>query len=215
MEANKFYRLDLGLRTNDLSGDGSLVVPMKDQYKFEITSPGKIDVLSMRSCSRETVIENDGWIRRKKASIEYVPTPLEKNKACDLEFWSYEKSTKSRHAIGYVLISDQDGLSLPALLTCEGSFDEHKGSSFCQAHEGYIQEIKFMSDVLTAPNEKCLSVISGGMKLETEEIAIVGNTFELRPTLGFCTFVFQEIDPPYRNFRLILYGYDNVLLRED
>lgn len=215
MEAEKFYRLDMGIEYLGKESTGYLLVPQKPSYEFNIIAPGKIDILSMRSCSREVIIENDSWIRRKSKKMAYNPTTLERGNICDLEFWSYEKSTKARHAIGYVIMQDQDGLGLPAEITCEDGTREYKGASFCQAHNGYIQSIKFMTDVLVSPDERCFPAISGGLTLSNEKTAMVGFDFEMRPVRGFCTYVFQEIDSPGRTHRLVMYGYDNVLMRED
>lgn len=201
----KIYRRDMVVEVNGREGDGVLVVPRSNEYKFKIESRGTLDMLIIKSCHEHKPVENakeKGWFGSKRRTrFTYIMGDVELNRsACPLEIGGFEKD-KGRHSWALVDFESPD-YKLPATLYCNGQTSEVNGVSICQSQGGLIQRIKFPSDIeMATTTTKCKIQLPVGNHLE----------WNIRP--GICVYNFIEINEPHRFHRMTTIGYEEILVR--
>jgi len=205
LDPKVYYKRDMVLEVNEFQGDGVLVVPYKDKYEFNITAQGKLDLFTFTTCHREQTKEKAGgrWYSGPKStSFDYKPTLLEsEGVACPAILAGYSK--KGKHSWGIVEFEHPD-LTLPALLSCDGSVYNTRGVSICQAKRGLLQEIKFSEEVIVAIENVCIELTSKDNK-----------TFRFKMPERECTFRFVTKNGEEKWHRLTTVGYEMILVRGD
>lgn len=202
MSATTAYRMDMELIEGNRSAEGMMTLPRKAKYEIELTSPGRLDLLTLKTCSRDVAIEKaGGWIRKGRAKYIYVPNELEQRPACDLEIWGFD-AKKGKHALGYIVFDNLDD-RLPARVTCGESNKNYAGTSVCQGSVGTKQRIAFASSVWHTASEACLA----GITIESE------SAFEIRISTGFCDYLFLS-KTTGEVHRLVTYGFEQTMVRE-
>jgi len=207
LDSKAFYKRDMDLTINGYQGIGVMVVPRAEEYKFEIEAKGKLDLFTLTTCHREWTKEKagqKGWFKSKKRrELTFVPEPLEsENIACPVQLGGYER-INGRHSWGLVSF-EHPSLTLPALVSCNGSHYNANGVSTCQAKTGLLMEIKFSEKVLWPKENTCV-------KLETKD----SQTFRFKVPLGQCGFRFVTMGHDEKWHRLITVGYQKILIREN
>lgn len=123
------YMKDIYIKNKDGQGRGMIVLPKKPLYTLEIYSPGKLDLLTFRTCSRELSLEKaGGYFKKNKTTINYRPNEIEQREACPVELAAYD--IKGRYAWGHIDFED-DTTSLPAKIVCGKITGTYKGASVC------------------------------------------------------------------------------------
>lgn len=207
LDPKVYYKRDMKLKVNGYQGEGTLVVPKKDIYKFDITAKGRLDLFVLNSCHREIVKEAAGskgiFNGPRRAKFDFKPVPLEMDgTACPLVLTGLE-AKKGRHSWGMVIM-EHESLQLNALLSCNGSQENTHGVSLCQAKTGLIQEITFPEKVLVALEDVCIQ-----MKSEDEK------TFRFKMPNRECSFRFVTKSGTEKWHLLMTIGYEQILIRRD
>ncbi len=207
MNAEIEYRKDVLIEYDGNSYDGVAVLPVKDEYEFKFTANGDLDWLSISTCHRDEITE-EAWnvVKRRifglkilnKKQVNYVYSPTEIEKDCDLEIKAYNKS--GYHSFGHISFFNSD-YTLDALVECNGHSKAYSGASACQTKVGLIQKVNFANLVITSPEEDC--------PLEENE----GEYFEIKAQSGMCKYVFME-KSTRRLHVLTVYGYEKAPVRE-
>ena len=196
-----FYRRDISFRINNQKCVGACVVPQAAKYliRGEQERGGKFDLLFIRSCHREVVLEKQG----EDFEWTYEPRPgIEDNRTCPLEIQALEQS-KGRSSWGFIDFASARDV-LPAAVECSGAAKDYAGTSVCQGHAGLTQRVKFTVPVI-------LEAFDPACRFKEPEDR---KTFEFKLPVGLCGFVFAEIASPHRTHRLMTLGYQKVVVRE-
>lgn len=202
-----FYKRDMQLSVNGHQGEGVLVVPRSAKYSFDIKARGKLDLFTFTTCHREQTKEKagqSGWFSdKKRRKLIYEPVPLESNRfACPVQLGGYER-IKGRHSWAFVDF-EHPSLTLPALISCNGSHYNTRGVSTCQAKTGLIMQIVFSEKVIWPEKNTCV-------KLESKD----SKTFQFKVPRGQCSFRFVTQKGEEKWHRLTTIGYQKILIRED
>jgi hypothetical protein len=204
------YRYDMKLSVNGVVGTGVLVVRKAAKYDIEIESKEAMDLLTIRSCHREMVIENVnekyGWAifgtKRRNGKVSFVPQTLELYD-CPMELTGYSKAT-GKHSFGFINYENDED-KLPATLKCDGNVYQAMGVSACSSRYGLYQEIEFATKVVIYPELNCpLS--------EVVEERMVGKRFIFPIIKGECHYVFKE-EKGDKTHSLRTVGYQEILVR--
>lgn len=200
---NIFYRLDLEIEWNKQRFKGYVVLPKRPAYELRFRSPGKMDVFTYKTCSREEIKEEAEFRGNPRhAVVYYKPNEIEAKGGCPAEIGAYER-IKGRHSWGMIDFED-DSAKLPAQLICGDIKYSYNGVSICQQREGLLQLIRFQHEVAVRPTKGC-ELESGNR----------GKEFEFNIKRGFCIYAFMSIKPPHKVHRLTTYGYEKILLRRE
>lgn len=198
LDPKQLYRQDIQLVVNGIKGDGVMVVPQADVYSIQGTSHGALDLLTITTCHRD-VSSSPGGTR---FAYEYNPRKsLEGNGACPLLVGAYDK--KGQHGWAIVEFED-DTATLPSFLACNGVGRRFNGVSICQSRHGLTQMIEFDAPVKVSPDFGC------PMSAAKED----GKRFEFPIVKGTCVYAFKDVSSG-KIHRLLTYGYESILLRED
>lgn len=202
-----YYRRDMQIKVNGFQGLGVLVVPKADMYKFDIKSSGKLDMFTLSTCHREQTQEKAGrktWFgNKKRRKFEFIPAPIEaESTSCPVEIGGYE-ARKGRHSWA-IIEFEHDKMTLPALLSCNGSITNTRGVSICQSFDGSLQEISFSEEVIVAKKNVCIELTSPDNKV-----------FRFKMPNRECTFRFVTKSGVPKWHRLVTIGYEKILVREE
>lgn len=204
LDLNKIYKRDISLEINDEIFEGVGVPFSFYSYEIKIKSKGKIDMLQIKSCSRdEHITKTGGGFFKSGKKFTYIYTPLkglEDNASCALEIGAYEER-KGRHSWANIYFQDKD-FDLHAKLKCNGNlYSDNKSSSVCQGSVGSIQKIIFNERVKVSPDNSRCKVMKTENELEYTYIIPKGE----------CTFYFGSKDADFHIHTTI--GYDGILIR--
>lgn len=199
LDPKKLYRQDIDLVVNGVRGDGVMVVPQADKYQISGVAKGTLDLLTITTCHRDI-----SWSPGKKEFVyEYVPRrSIEGSRACPILIGGYDK--KGQHSWGIIEQENKDLFQMEAFLACNGSGKRFSGVSICQSRAGLIQVIEFDSPVKYSPDPSC------PLPAPIED----GKRFEFPIVRGTCVYAFKDMASD-KYHRLLTYGYESVLLREE
>jgi hypothetical protein len=202
------YRYDMKLTVNGVSSSGVLVVRKAPKYDIEIESKQTMDLLTVKSCHREMVLENVNeryglfGTKRRNGKVGFTPQTLELED-CPLDLTGFSKDT-GKHSFGFIDF-ENDIDKLPATLRCDGTAYQAMGVSACGARFGLVQEIEFASDVAVHPDANCpLGEIASRSS---------GKKFIFPVIKGVCTYIFKEEAGEKKTHRLTTIGYEEILVR--
>lgn len=202
------YRYDMKLSVNGITGSGVLVVRKAPKYDIEIESKEAMDLLTVRSCHREMVLENVNeryglfGTKRRNGKVSFTPQSLE-DIDCPIDLTGYSKVT-GKHSFGFIdYENDED--KLPATLKCDGSVYQALGVSACGARFGLIQQIEFQNPVVVQPDPSC--------PLADSSARMIAKEFTFPVIKGICTYIFQEEKGEKKTHRLTTIGYEEILVR--
>jgi len=215
LDPDVYYKRDMTIDMNGFKGHGTLVVPMAKNYKIEVKAKGDLDLFTFNTCHREWTKEEafskGGWFHREKRKfrIEYKPIEgLETGLACPAQFGGFEREG-GRHSWAHVDFED-DGATLPALVSCNGQRYNSRGVTVCQSKNGLIQEIKFPVKVV---NSKITTKAQGGLVCPVLSIGKDGMTVRYKMPRRECVYRFGELGGEKRMHRLTTIGYEKILIR--
>ncbi len=197
----------MNLKVNGHQAEGALVVPHSESYEFKIKAQGDLDLFTFTTCHREQTKENageKGWFKSdKKRQFNYTPAKIEaEGISCPARLGGYEK-IKGRHSWGFVDF-EHPSLTLPALVSCNGSQYNSRGVSVCQTKAGLMMEIVFPEPVLWPKKGLCVNLVSNDNKV-----------FRFIVPKKQCTFRFFTRTGEEKWHRLTTIGYEKILIRED
>ena len=196
---NIFYRRDIQLEVNSESGNGVLVAIPAPKYVIKGFSYGKLDLVTLTTCHREVVLEDQG----DRFEYSFTPMPgIEDVGACGMQLGGYDKKN-GRHSWGKIEFKGPDA-TLEAKLTCNGVRSIVSGTSICQGLHGTEQWIEFSRPVQSAPDFG----IGCGMPKSKDDKKFV---FQLNK--HECIFAFVDADKKVH--RLTTIGYEAILLKGD
>lgn len=208
MDSTKVYPHDMKLKVNGHKGTGMLIVPAAGVHNFEVEARGKLDLFAFSSCHRHQYQEEaweEGWFSSEyKTKLEYTPSTKERGH-CPVLFEGYEKK-RGRHSTAFVDFEDGSA-NLPALIFCNGSTYNSRGTTACQSRAGLKQHISFADEVNVVPPPGCAVP-------ETKD----NKEFRYPISSGECVYIFRERSGDVatrKHHRLTTWGYDEVPLRED
>lgn len=196
LEEAVYYLRDLNMEVNGTRSFGRLVVPRASQYKVKIRFPGQGDLVTMKTCHRESTHEELG----RKEEFTFTPVPgIEDTGICFLEISVFEMG-KGRHAWGIVDF-EHPMFTLPATVRCNGWNYRTNGTSICQSKIGLVQTIVFDEPVETSSVASC-----GPLKVN-------GRFIEYRMPKGECTYIIKGASNKLHKLTLI--GYEKILIRKN
>lgn len=189
-------RMNMNLKINGVPFTGVGVVKRAPSYKIEGKSPGSFDLLTLSSCHREVVIEDEG----SDFTYEYKPDLVYEALNCALRIEGNDKGN-GRHSLGLIDFEDSD-FTLDAELHCNGVTSNPRGVAICQGRAGLVQGITFPVPVTVDPDPKCNEIVDQD-----------GRQFDLTLSQGPCVYVFSSEGGEL--LRLSTYGYSDVILEKD
>lgn len=195
---DQLYRQNIQFEVNGQKVDGLGVVSRETKYKIKAQFH-EGDFVKIQSCQRDTVLEKEGG----SAQFEFVPTEIEKEKYCPLEFFAIENK-RGRRGFG-VLLFGVPGHSLKADLSCNGMHN-YASDMACQAQAGSIQGIKFSEPVVWG------SATVKGFGDETK--CVITDNFEIPVTHGICIFTFIAKSDFNKRAQLYLLGYKGYVVEQ-
>lgn len=210
LDPSVYYKRDMELRVNGFEGEGVLVVPKAESYKFEIKAKGRLDLFTLTTCHREEALEEAGqkglFGDRKRVETVYKPVNgIENDGLCAVQLGGYEK-VKGRHSWAFIDFENESN-PLPARIFCNGNVHNANGVSSCQSREGLLQQIRFTENVDFSHSVECNPPTINGGKDGVER-------FEIKLSRGQCVYVFMRKSDKAVH-RLTTYGYQDVLIRGD
>ena len=198
VDLTKNYKLDLIILTakpDKSKAVGVTTFPKQMSYDFKFEMPGKMNYVSLRTCSREITSNLDS----KNWSVSYLPNMIEQKGNCPILIFSYNE--QGVMSLGFILLEDIDK-TLPARIVCGGNTENTNGVSVCQERTGNIEQISFDTEVITSPKKGC--ELESGNK---------GTSFTYKVKSGFCNNIFMETKAPNRIHLSTTYGYDSIQVR--
>lgn len=211
----KFYKRDMIITVNGITGEGVLVVPFSPIYRFEVEARGPLDMFIMSTCHREVSKEKAynvektvksgpfGWGTRKivyknKVTFDYIPDSEEIMRYCPMQLAGYDRD-HGKHSWGFIdFIGGEERLK--GSLSCNGEVSNVDSVSVCQARSGLIQSISFEKPIQGVESEP------GCDKGEIDE-----NTFRYTSSLGQCVYAILSANDIHRHTAI---GYEGILLRD-
>lgn len=205
LDPDSFYKRDMKIVVNGMSGEGVMVVPKSSSYKIDVEAKGKLDLFTFTTCHREETKEaawQDKSIfgNKNKVTVQYSPIPgLEDEGSCPLMLGGYE-ADKGRHS--WAFIDFYTGMeTLSAKIKCNGKIKTFLGVSTCQSRNGLIQEIAFDEPVEAGnPGGDC------SMPKSDDKMS-----FKYPISEGLCVFAFMSKSGAVH--RLTTLGYSEILIR--
>ena len=192
-----YYKRDLSTEVNGFKSNGALVVPRSDSYKIKARFPGEGDLVTIKTCHREEEREDLG----RRETIYFTPNKgMEDNGMCFLEIAVYEVK-KGRHAWS-IIDFENEKFTLPALVKCNGSTWNSRGTTICQSKEGLIQRIEFSEPVEMSPAVEC-----SPLPLSEDKTII-----EYESPNRECTYIIKGQSGNLH--KLLTIGYEKLLIRE-
>jgi len=213
LDPKVYYRHDMKVWVDGVYSEGTIVVPKKPSYQIKLEAAGKLDILKIISCHRETAVQGSSGflVSNKTYSFQYVPIPgIESEKPCPLRLEGYEEK-HGRHS--WAIVDFQENKhQLPATVLCNGSFYQFKGVSICQSRQGLLQMIQFPSPVKVKIVSKIegRSVQGDNCKLKEPEDK---KTWAFEMPNRECYFAFLELEPPFRTHRFTTVGFEENPIR--
>lgn len=187
---SRFYPRDAQLSVNQVKGSGVVVAPLSNSYEIEGKTSGDLDVLTISTCHREIVLEDEG------KDFRYMYTPiLGLEDDCPVVITGLDKK-KEKHSWGFIDFEHPD-YQLPAEIYCNGSKITSRGVSICQAPQGTIQKITFIENVKAG--EECPIKEKTGKEF----------TFEMKVRESVCVFYSGSTS---RAHKMTTLGYDQILI---
>lgn len=199
IDLSKVYKNDITIitRNPERTFDGMGTLPRKDLHTLEFLADDKVDLLFVRSCSREEVLrEPKSIFNKRKFLYNYRPNEIEMSGNCGLSIHALSKS--GLYSGGFLDVVDEY-TTLPSHNVCGAITEQTGGTSVCQERVGSIAMIRFDVEVMTDP--------SSGCELESGNR---GKQFEYKIKLGDCDYDFIETKPPYRLHRHTTHGYEEI-----
>lgn len=192
-----FYKRDMVVSMDGITGDGVLVVPSLKRHAFTVTAKADMALYTFTSCHREVALEN----MPKEVKGFFTPAEgLEDTGSCPVEIGGYDKKG-GRHSWAFIDFKTDES-TLPATLRCNGELLKTEGVSVCQSRAGLLQRIEFDVEV-DSGNSSCGKLGSAS-----------GKSFEFPLVKGQCVYAFRERSGERRFHRLVTLGYESILLRD-
>lgn len=198
-----YYKRDLWMRvgpqggkSNPHEGVGALVVPHAPSYWFNVRFPGQGDLVTIKTCHRETSLEKAGT----KEGFMFTPVAgLEDTGLCFLEISVFEEG-RGRHAWG-IIDFENPQFNLGAVLKCNGSTLVSRGTSICSSKAGLIQRIEFPEPVVGSNKSKC------------EQLPITGRVIQFKMPERECTYIYKGASGKLHKLTTI--GHEKILIRKN
>lgn len=193
------YKATLKFKVNGKKYEGIGVIPLADQYEFEVEPEGKIDRIIWSTCTGEEIIDKPktGWFNRKYSFTVKHINKLEDESTCGSLNITVLEEKKRRNAFGFAEFKDRrPEFKQQGLLKCNMKQNFVEGVAVCQSAAGLYQQISFPNPVVhTGANEGC-DVIEHK----------VDKTFLFKIAPDICTYIFtaQEKSPNGKRIKLRL-----------
>jgi hypothetical protein len=199
------YKADIEITVDGVKFEGMGVTLLEGPKRITLKSKARFDLLTISSCHRnftqERIDYKSGWFGTGGQSagtytFDYAPTEVEKDGYCPLYIQAFDKNGTA--AWGYLAFRTNE--FLPARMECNGRGWSFKGISVCQSRHGFEQALTFDRPVKYEASELC--------KIQAKS----DKSFRARAEKGFCYATFTD---GKERHRLVLLGYDEVLIRGD
>jgi hypothetical protein len=193
LEPSKFYKKTLRFEVDGQSAIGTISLPQKPQYRINIETPQKPQLVKISSCHQEQLFIKPG----KALEFVYKPDPyLEAIDApCPVEISVLEESGQNRWGL---LDFKLPGETMTAKVHCNGQVFPAAGSYICQSRDGLIQALEFNGQVYSLNADGC-------SKIEGK-----GSLFFIKTAISTCLYIFGSQNGEL--FRLMTFGYNEATL---
>ena len=185
------YRADMGMMAGPSTFEGMGVTKLFGSIPIQVNSPVALDRLQVTTCARAEVYENV----KNPFTFDYVPSPRETDGLCPMYIEAYSKDQLT----SWGFLGFRQTETLPAHIWCNGEGYTYAGLSVCQTKTGLEQQLDFKKPVKFIAEKSC--------NLTTSD----NQSFLAKPDKGFCRATFTAGGEYHR---LIMLGYDSVLIRQ-
>lgn len=193
------YRANMQITVDGKAFDGMAVTALGEK-DISIVSQAALNLLRITTCHRDFSVEkvDKGWFggASKTFTYHYKPTLEESQGVCPMYIQAVSKDLVTDW--GYLYFRTDE--TLPAQMDCNGTSWSFSGTSVCQTKAGLDQAIRFDHAVKYEADAAC------------KITAVSDKEFKIRGSLGFC---YAEFSDGKAWHRMILLGYDTVLVRGD
>lgn len=194
------YKYSAEIKINGKNCKGFCVAEKSDDYEIKVSSNGRMDSLTLRTCSREIPISDVG----SSEWIDFTPDLVFEGVGgyCPIYITGLEKK-KERHTFG-MIVFQHENYQLSARIVCNGRVNIKKGAWYCEHREGMPAAIEFDEPVISesACFESSLMEIVKSYKIGEGKRII----FEV-PS-GECVHYFGNSKG---KFKFITYGYSEFI----
>lgn len=199
------YQYDLIGTVNGYAFSGVGVIPYSPTgYDMKIMSKVNVDMLTIQTCSQDFSAQSAielGWFQSKKGyEYKWTQNDIEKSGSCVVRLGAYNKPDVTQSAWGFLDFEDPS-ITMPALITCNGSQVYANGVSVCHNKIGLLGAIKFTSEMKWDSNGKCALTTTDNM------------LFTYSMPSNECSIRFMETHSPNRMHRMTLVPYNSTMIR--
>jgi hypothetical protein len=197
-----FYRRDMDTKVDGVRYPGYGVLPLKNEYEFEVSTKHDMDRFSATTCHRQIVeekVDGTGWFKKKATyKFKFVRQgSIEQTDPCPMELVGSADSNDHSWAFFDFVTPDYN---LKGKLECDGWQNTYPGVSVCQAKKGLVQKVSFEKAVRTS--------FEPGCEIKSDD----SKTFIFEMPRARCVFIFCASKTECH--RLTTIGYDEAWLRE-
>jgi len=203
----KYFKEDMVVCVDGICDEGMIVAPRKKQYEINVEAKNAMDLFTFTTCAREETSQSLGGRSffkpegNNKYKTNFKPAEgLEDVYSCPTHIEA--RSKKGTHSQALVAYETPE-TNVPVKLLCNGKRDFFNGVSVCQSRAGLNQLVFFKRPVTLMDLESRCKIAK----------PVDGLKWEFKMPRGECVYAF--FDPDGNVHRMITYGYDSIIIRED
>jgi hypothetical protein len=191
-DPDKLYRKNMNLKINGVSASGTYVASKHKAFRIEAKFPASIEKLKLNSCHRYVVHKKVG----RSWEYTYVQNDgIENVGLCVVDIGAFDE--KGEHSWGMIEFINDEDVSLPAVVKCNGVKSKPVGVSICQSQKDLRQSIEFEEKTKVYAQDEC-----------DKPYTYDDKTFFYQINRGNCVFIFQQGKQFHRHRT---FGYDDEL----
>lgn len=204
MDVSKYFRRDIQIEHDGKVYEGVAVLPSRSLFDLVLKPKGDMDLMIIRSCHRELVVEkasSGGLFKKNEYRYLYQPVSgIEDSAVCPLRVDALESGNSAYS--GAFVDFERPEFTLPFTVQCNGTTTRASGTAACQARQQTTQVVRFDAPIRFAPPEptSCPVPVRRGAQ------------YEISAQAGECSYFFDSEDGKVGHLTLL--GYENVVLRK-
>jgi len=212
--SGKFFKKDMVVCVDEVCDEGMIVAPRRKGYDINIEAKNALDLFVFTTCAREETSQKhsgrsffrpDGNSRFK---TYFKPAGgVEDVFSCPAHIEA--RSKKGTHSAALIAFETPE-TNVPVKFICNGKRDYFNGVSACQSRAGLTQLVSFKRPVTIGMQPPHLK---SRCDVNDSNDGGDGLRWEFKMPRGECVFAFFDADGNVH--RMVTYGYDSIIIRED